>query len=607
MVTGSRVTWRWGSSIRPIVVACMVLAGVSMAAQPTHALTYSAIYNVNSTADSPWVGPGCVAANGQCTFRAAATAASNLPFPSTVLINIPSGTYSITLGAVRFLKNTIYVYGAGMNSTILQSNGNDRVIENGTPNKLPPTHAANLTIQDLTITGGDATQDAGSVKDGGGVLNSGNLSLLRVHITHNFAENGGGVAIIGDDAFYPTTITDSYIDYNEALSGDGGGINNTQTLTLHNDDIDFNLAMSFLRDAPAEGGGIFNGNHLQADRGTVNNNQAVHGIVILTPVTLHAVKTNISQYLGSLSTDSKGGAIFNTDNSSQVNNIRMSGNGAGQGGAVYNQSQLTLAGDRIISNRAGCAGGGTFNAAALDPSSDTPTLTMSDLLIYSNRVGFAGFETCAAAAEASIGFFPHTMSGAGIYNDGNETITGAQIELNSFYTPTKGAGVKSGVVKASDGYQTVCGIEITCGGGLYAGGVVNPGPTSTPSSDLLTNVRFMGNQAQYGVGGGVFEGQGNLTMLNGYFAGNRATGPDAGGRGGAIFDDFVYPQIASGNARVLVSNSQIIGNYATNEGGGIWNATYGQVLISGGALLGNVAPDCPNWDNGAEDTTSSCT
>jgi CSLREA domain-containing protein len=73
-------------------------------------------FAVNTTADAHDVNPGggkCADSAGQCTLRAAVEAASAEPSGTLVSISVPAGTYSLTLGSLKFTANAISVTGAG--------------------------------------------------------------------------------------------------------------------------------------------------------------------------------------------------------------------------------------------------------------------------------------------------------------------------------------------------------------------------------------------------------------------------------------------------------------------------------------------------------------
>ena len=104
------------------------------------------------------------------------------------------------------------------------------------------------------------------------------------------------------------------------------------------------------------------------------------------------------------------------------------------------------------------------------------------------------------------------------------------------------------------------------------GGINNGGGTVT-----VTNSTLSGNSAATnGSGGGIYNGGGTVTVTNSTLSGNSATDPNNGG--GGIYN---YP-----GGRVTVTNSTLSSNSATN-GGGIVNA--GTMTVTNSTLSGNSA------------------
>ena len=106
------------------------------------------------------------------------------------------------------------------------------------------------------------------------------------------------------------------------------------------------------------------------------------------------------------------------------------------------------------------------------------------------------------------------------------------------------------------------GLNANNGGGILNGGTL-----------MLWHCNITGNKAKEG-GGAYNNEQGNLMVSNSTLSGNIATNC-----GGAIFN--------WANVTVTGASSKIIGNTATNSGGGIYN--WGNIIVSGSSVSGNVA------------------
>ena len=101
-------------------------------------------------------------------------------------VSVPAGHYVLTSGVLAFDKD-LKIAGAGARETVLDANGNSRLLEiGGTP--------AKVTVSDLTVREGDA--DDG---DGGAITSNAKLVLNRVAVLKNSVGppdslgSGGGV------------------------------------------------------------------------------------------------------------------------------------------------------------------------------------------------------------------------------------------------------------------------------------------------------------------------------------------------------------------------------------------------------------------------------
>lgn len=114
------------------------------------------------------------------------------------------------------------------------------------------TSKANVTIKGLNITGGNVTGlsfgNGSSNSTGGGIFNTENLTLTNSTVSGNSAKYGGGTF----DRFGTTNITNSTVSGNSATWGGGvfGDLSNTTLIT--NSTVSSNIAKY--------GGGIFGDN-----------------------------------------------------------------------------------------------------------------------------------------------------------------------------------------------------------------------------------------------------------------------------------------------------------------------------------------------------------
>src|SRR5262249_23062671 len=139
-----------------------------------------AMFVVNTTDDTVAVdlSTGQDAA-GIVSLRSALQAANHLGGSNT--ISLPAGTYTLALAGADEnnaatgdldIANNLTLTGAGATSTIISANSLDRVFEVAT--------SFSVTIANVTVTGGRATQ-------GGGIFTSGALVLSAVTVANNLA------------------------------------------------------------------------------------------------------------------------------------------------------------------------------------------------------------------------------------------------------------------------------------------------------------------------------------------------------------------------------------------------------------------------------------
>jgi CSLREA domain-containing protein len=158
---------------------------------------------------------------------------------------IAGGTLSLTNGELLVDKELI-IDGDEMNPVTVDAAGASRVfnIDDGTTTQVP------VTIDGLTITGGLAFGSAnGNLGDGGGIFTNEALTLSNSTVTGNTAsDNAGGIYVndIGSADIVNTTVS-----YNEA-NYDGGGIFAFGDTTITDSTINNNIAISGIGD----GGGI---------------------------------------------------------------------------------------------------------------------------------------------------------------------------------------------------------------------------------------------------------------------------------------------------------------------------------------------------------------
>jgi CSLREA domain-containing protein len=183
---------------------------------------------VNTTTDDSTPG------NGSCSLREAIVAAGagsnsadcGATGSAPITITVPAGTYELTAGQLAVGAGAdIAVVGANPNApalTTIDAAGKSRVLEVGS--------GAQVKLSALRIMGGQTPagangsspgQSGGFGADGGGVLNSGALTLERVWVTENLTGHGGR-GVDGDQASSSSTRYGK----SGGAGGNGGGIYN---------------------------------------------------------------------------------------------------------------------------------------------------------------------------------------------------------------------------------------------------------------------------------------------------------------------------------------------------------------------------------------------
>ncbi len=231
-----------------------------------------AVFLVSTTLDV--VNPS----DGVLSLREAITTANSNGSSDVDEIILPSGQFTLTCSGTAENDNAfgdldintpVRILGSGPNLTVIDAGGdsgiNERVFQTF------GNHA--ITIEGLTIRGGRAVAASGADASGGAIFASGgvgsNVTLLDVVVTDNRARRqGGGIATATQAT---VNLIRSEITQNEVTAGDGGGIANTGALSVIESTLSGNTASGL-------GGGILNLKATASVRSsTLTNNNANSG------------------------------------------------------------------------------------------------------------------------------------------------------------------------------------------------------------------------------------------------------------------------------------------------------------------------------------------
>ena len=244
----------------------------------------------------------------------------------------PAGTYTLTLDAELGIDKDLTLTGAGPGGTIIQASSVNPV--------LSPDDPGVADFRVFNITGGTVAISGVTIRhgktsgDGGGMLNSGTLTLTNSTVSGNRAIRGGGGFTVG------------------------GGMGNFGTLTLINSTVSGNAADGLgLR----RGGGIWNLGTLTLTNSTVSDNTARFGGGIYNSGgTITLTNSTVS---GNTATEAGGGIYNNFGGTLTLANSTVSGNTSGQnGGGILNRldGTLVLTNSTVSGNTANTEGGGNL-------------------------------------------------------------------------------------------------------------------------------------------------------------------------------------------------------------------------------------------------------
>jgi Domain of unknown function (DUF4347) len=262
-----------------------------------------ATFHVTNTSDS-----GAGSLRAAISSANTAAGADTINFTGSIFKNAVPDLITLTSGQLT-INSDITIKGTGASKLSISGNNASRVFE---------IASGNVTISGLRITQGSATA-------GGGIRNSGILTLSNSTVSGNVASNtlssfGGGIFNVGTLTLNNSTVSGNTADF-------GGGLYNSGTLALNNSTVSGNTAIE-------AGGGLYNPGTLTLNNSTVSGNTAKFGGGIDNFATLTLKSSTVS------------------------------GNTALQdGGGIFNVGTLALSKSILSGNTATIAGGGIYNAA----------------------------------------------------------------------------------------------------------------------------------------------------------------------------------------------------------------------------------------------------
>lgn len=343
-----------------VVLVCAVFAAVGAAAA-----------SAAGGGNVPCSGPGGGAAGLVAAINAANASGGGA-------INLASGcTYSLTsadntipgVGAngLPVIVSRITINGGG-GATIAGNNTNFRIIA------ISGDAGGSLSLNGVTVTGGNAAGQ-GPAGFGGGIFNfAGTLVLNRSVVTGNAAAAaGGGIAsgTMGPGPGATLTLNNSEVSSNTVPSsgmGGGGILSISGALNINNSTIDHNTASGGGGIASGNGNGGGPGSFITINNSVISDNSATGG------------------------QETGGGGVSN-GGTLQMNNTQLTGNDAGEGlgGGLLNHATAVLNNVTATGNSASIGGGiANLNLQGSGAPSPVPALTINNGTVTGNTASLAG-------------------------------------------------------------------------------------------------------------------------------------------------------------------------------------------------------------------------
>jgi len=533
---------------RVILFVLIVLGITAVFAQTPPIPTHAAI----SCSDDSWL------VSNETELNAAIACYNNKPYSGS------SSTFTITLTQNILLTSSTPTIDNYDHDLVLEGAG--FTLDGQNIVGLQPLKISQDTVQinNITITGGNATGNGGGIYSGEGVL-----TIINSTIKHNSATgNGGGIANIEGHL----TINNSTISNNSAEMG--GGVYNIDNLTIENSTISNNSA-NF------KGGGIYNlqieSRPFNLNDSTVSNNSAADsGGGVFNENGVMNVSNSIIANSGSggdcvFTNDLGFGAINdNGNNIVEDNSCGFTGGTDPQLGPLQHNGGSTLThallpGSPAIDN--GSSSEATDQRGIVRPQGSSDDIGAYEVSICSpqpwpitnehelaltindcyNRQTIIGTSTISLTQDIDLAHSTPII---------NNTTSGVRLLLagNGFTVDAQGQENVRPYQIAANTHVTIQDHSIANGNaadnGSNGGAIINSGTLTLTHSSIYSSTAASN-------GGGVYNNLGTLKLLNSTFHHNSAF------TGGGIYNV---------NSSVLtIDNSTLHDNSALDLGGGIYN------------------------------------
>ena len=472
--------------------------------------------------------------------------------------------------------------------TILGQDLGTAVDGSGTGRVFEVQNGAVVDMDSFTIQNGFTTGD------GGAIYNQGDLTLNgRIDVKYSHADgDGGAIRNIGGATL---TINGAYIYGNDA-DDDGGAIYNTGDLVI-NDGPDWAADINH-NHADGDGGALVHWlGTMTLNGGNIHDNTAGDSGGAIW-VDWYNFVMNGGSISNNAATNNGGGIeqTYGYGDPMTINGGSIQGNTAANGGGIHNGGSGTvnfLGGD-ITGNHATMAnggGGGVWNEGIFNMGGGAGTPVIQDNTGYYGA-GVGNYVFGGGNAHFNM------MSGLIQGNDAGNGYGGGVWNTGTFIMSAPG----------STATPTIQGNSAHWGGGVANDITWGPALFTMWNGNILSNDAVADNALtpSGGMGGGIYNKGGSVTLIQGMVQGNEALAGSAGtntqkaGKGGGIYNEVVGG--IGGTGRINLGDSAYVymntayGSGSAGRGGGIYTDLVAATRIFG--PWANVNTNTPNniWD-----------
>jgi hypothetical protein len=435
----------------------------------------------------------CADSAGACSIRAAVEVADAID--QTVTINIPAGSYPLTIGALEVTDPAgVQLLGAGAASTTIVGAASNDVLDVDTASASAPGGFAALTT--ITLSGAEGVSVDGT---------NDTLELNGSGITGSTAGNGAAVYDAGQLWATNSSFTDNH------ATVDGGAIFDDQgSVRLDGDTFAGNTAASsggavYQADGPvAIDNSTFTSNSVTDTSGSATGGAVVAGDEMELTNDRFAGNSAVSTHVGGTSSTNQGygGAVYDGYGLIAVAGSTFTGNTASgtapdsEGGAFYDESGVDITGSTFSGNTVTDGDGGAISedGAGVVLSADTLSgNTATGSSVESGRGGGLFAEGSSNISNTTLSGNHADSGGGGIYTASSEILSNSLVSGN---TSNLGAGIFGDwnlQASSSAVVDNVASGPSNAGGGLYF-------PASGANRADFQAVTVAGNVAGLGAG-----------------------------------------------------------------------------------------------------------